>query len=1532
MAEARNSPILRTIPFLIAACLIAFPAQAKYSGGTGEPNNPYQIATTADLIALGESPDDYSKHFILTADIDLDPNLPGRRAFAGAVIGGPLAQAELPVPEVEGDQDTPFTGVLDGNGHDIRNLVIQTSWNSNARAGGAYVGLIAIIGEKGQVKRLGLQSVRIDAGNAEFVGGLAGENRGTILSCYSSGSVTTFGLVGGLVGGQYTGTITSCHSAGSVKGVRVGGLVGLLWTGTVSSCYSTASVEKYHQISDVIGYFEYAGGLVGRSWAATISSCYASGNVTADVLAGGLVGTNDEGTIHACYASGKVAGEHIAGGLVGSNGGNIVSCYATGDVSGRWHVGGLAGRAADGSVATSYSVGKVMGGYTAGGLVGGDDSTWAYLSYWNVETSGLTNSTAGEGRTTAQMMSLATFAGWGHDAQWVLEEGKDYPHLVWEGRPGLPLTEPPRTYSGGSGDPNGPYLVKTVDDLICLGESPGDWGASFALVSDIDLTSIPPAGLLRIGTLALPFTGTFDGRGHTVRGLRIEATPGSYSSVVGLFGRIGPSGAVRHVHLAEIVIAGEDCVGGLVGSNEGYVLACSVTGDVSASGTVGGVAGENGGTVVSSCATCSVRGSRLVGGLVGGNHGVISSCYATGTVEGSDYVGGLAGWNSGGVAKCYSAGVGQGQRYIVGGLVGRNDPDHGTVAGCFWDMNTWGPTWDDLGIGRTTTEMQTAAMFLDAGWDFVGETANGTEDIWKIAEGLGYPRLWWEKGDGADPKANYRAGYSGGTGEPNDPYQIATAADLIALGETPADYGKHFVLTADIDLDPNLPGRRFFGMAVIAPDVNNADYGFNGTNFTGTFDGRAHTISGLTIAGNTYLGLFGQLGPEAKIRNLGVVDVNITEPSAPAGYSVGGLAGKNYGSIAMSYSTGTIRAGSYVGGLVGHNRGEITACHSEGTVSGNSDIGGLVGCNEMDATITQCVSAVVVSGTEEQIGGLVGHNWGHITTSNSEGTVSGGSTVGGLIGCNDEDGAVTQCFSVGAVSGEDYVGGLIGQNGGDVRLCFSTGAVHGHFYVGGLLGANRSYTSWGDSRRAAVINCYCTGAVTGDSVVGGLVGDDERNVVDCCYSIGAVSGKGDSSVRGLTGTDGDMITRSFWDMDTSGHIDDLGDEGRTTAQMQDPNTFLNAGWDFVGESENARFETWRMPAGGGYPVLSAFQGYGPPEPNGNGTVETPYLLETPRDLTLLWYRPMACYRLVSDIDLAGSTWVVPVVPTFSGTLDGQGHHIAHADISAEDRECIGFFGVLTEDAVVCDLGLEDVNVVNRYWYWEQKTEDWPQGVGSLVGENSGTIRHCHATGSVSGNSFVGGLAGRATDSSRIIMSCSSTTVRSTRWGTGGLVGVNSGTVAQCYSDGDVNSTGFSAGGLVGRNSDTVTDSYSTGAVTADYYVGGLLGYDNMGFISNCYAAGPVKALAFPVGGLVSAPSSDSWSITASFWDTQTSGQTTSYGGTGKTTVEMQRARTFLDASWDFVGETINGTEDIWWIDEGKGYPRLAWEAARDGGF
>ena len=78
-----NSRILRTITLLITIFSLSLPAYAQYSGGTGEPNDPYQIATAEDLMLLGETPEDYDKHFILTADIDLALICRGRGCLIG---------------------------------------------------------------------------------------------------------------------------------------------------------------------------------------------------------------------------------------------------------------------------------------------------------------------------------------------------------------------------------------------------------------------------------------------------------------------------------------------------------------------------------------------------------------------------------------------------------------------------------------------------------------------------------------------------------------------------------------------------------------------------------------------------------------------------------------------------------------------------------------------------------------------------------------------------------------------------------------------------------------------------------------------------------------------------------------------------------------------------------------------------------------------------------------------------------------------------------------------------------------------------------------------------------------------------------------------------------------------------------------------------------------------------------------------------------------------------------------------------------
>jgi hypothetical protein len=129
--------------------------------------------------------------------------------------------------------------------------------------------------------------------------------------------------------------------------------------------------------------------------------------------------------------------------------------------------------------------------------------------------------------------------------------------------------------------------------------------------------------------------------------------------------------------------------------------------------------------------------------------------------------------------------------------------------------------------------------------------------------------------------------------------------------------------------------------------------------------------------------------------------------------------------------------------------------------------------------------------------------------------------------------------------------------------------------------------------------------------------------------------------------------------------------------------------------------------------------------------------------------------------------------------------------------------------------------------------------------------------------------------------------------------------------------------MTGTNSGTIINCYSKCSVEGNN-IAGLVGNNNHnGKIIHCYCAGAVGGGSFVRRGLAGTRSSGI--VIQSFWDTQITGQNLSEGGTGLTTAEMQTAGTFLDAGWDFIGETANGTQDIWWILEGQDYPRLWWE-------
>ena len=156
--------------------------------------------------------------------------------------------------------------------------------------------------------------------------------------------------------------------------------------------------------------------------------------------------------------------------------------------------------------------------------------------------------------------------------------------------------------------------------------------------------------------------------------------------------------------------------------------------------------------------------------------------------------------------------------------------------------------------------------------------------------------------------------YSGGTGLGKSPYRISTPGDWQELIATPGDWGRGFVLTGDIDLG----GRT---ITPVAADTSTS-YGFQGTPFTGLFNGAGFVVKNAVINQPTkdYTGLFGFVGTVGQILNLGAKNVCVTGQS-----SVGILVGENAGSVTQSFALGTAAGtGDYVGGLAGYNSGTIS--------------------------------------------------------------------------------------------------------------------------------------------------------------------------------------------------------------------------------------------------------------------------------------------------------------------------------------------------------------------------------------------------------------------------------------------------------------------------------------------------------------------------------------------------------------------------------------------------------------------------------
>ncbi len=394
------------------------------------------------------------------------------------------------------------------------------------------------------------------------------------------------------------------------------------------------------------------------------------------------------------------------------------------DVSGTGAVGGLIGTNSGGLVYFSFSAGRVRGIGWPGGLVGRSEASTfsragetilanpgtAIRCFWDIQASGILDSAAGEGRTTAEMMSGSTYTPWMHTGAWWLYDRHSYPQLSWQWRP-VPIRGPSGVwvdkgqlgYGGGSGEPNDPYRIETAEQFLTIGCHPEDFDKSLVLTADLDFNDVDHSQALPIGFDRMPFNGRFDGGGHTLSNLTISQ-PRALG--VGVFGLVGgasvishnyeisytigggfsytrPSGGtdpapasksvIRNLHLHNVSVVGRQYVGGLIGLGLGEVSDCSVDGQVLGMAAVGGLLGQSLGGDVSKCrADVQASGEYAVGGLMGmtGLPLNLLDCRVNGVVTGQMYTGGLIGYSLYDTIHRCAAQADVYGRYTAGGLLG----------------------------------------------------------------------------------------------------------------------------------------------------------------------------------------------------------------------------------------------------------------------------------------------------------------------------------------------------------------------------------------------------------------------------------------------------------------------------------------------------------------------------------------------------------------------------------------------------------------------------------------------------------------------------------------------------------------------------------------------------------------------------------------------------------------------------------------------------------------------------------------------
>ena len=681
----------------------------------------------------------------------------------------------------------------------------------------------------------------------------------------------------------------------------------------------------------------------------------------------------------------------------------------------------------------------------------------------------------------------------------------------------------------GSGTEADPYVISGTAQLqafAALVDAGNTYAGQYvALGADIDLSGVDnwnPIGAEAKSDTCLDklFAGTFDGRGHTVSGLKIRVADAASETNVGLFSTLGNTAVVKNLNLTDAVItltgvadtiqcragilagdtvnaAAKDSGGRSHDSIGVRIDSCSATGSVNVTGQNGmvwaaGLVGRSQiGVCITNCWTdAALRAESLggtksayAGGITGhtGNYAVLANCAAFGTAYASSPMSTNFGGQAGGIVGMSAAK--QYNTYAVGDVtVGNGGTKHTWVGALAGEVTSSGMSKDSSGSytiypeqgafrignyfagdavlkvetydGDTLKETMTVEPTVDRGFSstlktvdmamtsvamtkadmaaaaFAGTLSGNIPEINAVLAAYGITgvalREWQLDGGRVLPTGDVWVSgevdtgiFASGDGTQASPYLIRTADQLRAFAgslNNKINYAdKYVALDADIDVSD----------AAWTP-IGGSDWAF-----AGTFDGRGHTISGLTVgsaaaplaldSGNLFIGLFGVLEKTAVVRDVALRNVAFYTSYEATAY-VGGIAGYLNGSGESNVFTGAVVDGCSVSGTISHT-----------SAKGNQFVGGIVGMQYKGAVINSAsfadLSCTVLSGDLAEVGGLVGlNNRGLVANSYAVCSVYGSGSrengnegmavVSALVACNA--GTVVNCYGSGDTTTKEY--------------------------------------------------------------------------------------------------------------------------------------------------------------------------------------------------------------------------------------------------------------------------------------------------------------------------------------------------------------------------------------------------------------------------------------------------------------------------------------------------------------------------------